>query len=613
MRLKSLLIVFLLIIGISCKKENGNNSGNSSNPATIKLTLLDDQLFHLGVGLIESDKAITSFDGKISIGGIEVDGVQASNNSVAFGVPETVPAGSQKLIIALNNEEPQELSLQIAALPVVSNPEQVVIDYKLAIEDLNQTTQTLFDSTVARFNIPSNPIADANIDALNDSLNYYINAFNNASPEEKMVAAKVMNAQLLDVKDLVKSMKETMFLMSISSSFGKMASPCNDPEFNASQAWYCVLTEFRSNMIGLLLDCTVNWAIGGAIGGAFGILSSGGFAAGVGAAIGINVANFFNAISVFNFLKANVYNLASALVISYHELFGKKELQFTNDEYTAVNYSLTRRNLQSSDINSEFEFIKGYVKVYTDFVNKVKSYFPDKVDAIPDFQGLKERTGQLEDLSYLRFEVKGNNKVNLLDVGGTASRPELLFTTDETGEQSFTLVAFYDDGVFSTTNEFDAKLGGGEYTWLVGEYETRAYPGYNGECSPNPGTKAEVYFCIDKNGKQANYFKSATSGIDPQFSTYGSIDLTNGSKGSAYAYGQDFYMSFTGLVYSGQTLESDTTGYIYLKAPGGAGTGCGNSIYQYYYRNKLTATNVGSQTPAGLSPTELQQIMDLLK
>jgi len=620
MRSNKVIIALLLFLAVACKKDDGNPSGSSSNSNDVELTLVDDHLYHLGVGVIESDKSIETFGGKISISGIEIDAVKASDKSIAFGISESIPVGAQKLSISINNEATQELAINIAALPAVSNPEQVLVDYKVAIEDLNQTTQALFDSTSARYNIQADPNVDLNLDALNDSLRFYIDAFNAASPEEKMIAAKVLNAQLLDVKDLIKSMKENMFLMTISSGFGKKASVCEDLTFNTSEAWQCVLSEFRSNMIALMVDCSANWVIGGTVGGVFGALATSGFGVGVGAAIGINVANFFNAISLFNFLKANVCNLKGALVVTAQNIFNKASLSFENDAYTPINYRVARRNIQSGDATSAVAFVKDYVEAYSSFVGKIKEYFPDKIAAIPGFQSLSERAIELEDVNYLSFEVKGNSKVNFIDMQGDASKPELMFTTDEITDQNFTLVVNYDDGVFKLSEEFDAVLAGELETWFSGTYELLSNPNYPNECSSTKaGSKGQVYFLayekVNGNPGVITYFKSVLPEIPDVMSAYGSFNLKDGVKEYVYLYEDLWYVRFSDLEYKDGQLNTaaNSSAYAsYVKQDhfSGSPNGCGGTGFDFWYGVKVNATESNS-SPGGLSPTEIQAMRDM--
>lgn len=621
MRSNKVFIALLFILTVACKKEDGNpaNSGESND---VHLTLVDDQLYQLGTGIIEADKKIESFNGKIKFAGKEIEALQVSDNQIAFIVEEDAAAGANQILVSVNNESPKELGAMITALPSITNPDVVVSDFKTSIDELNEVSNAFYDSLCLHFNLSKDPAVVASNQELNDSLNLYISEFNSASPEDKMIAAKIINAQLLDLKDLVKSMKEDIFLMSITLGQGKKPSVCENAKWNTSKFWECTFQLSIKNIEKLLLECGVNTMIGSATGGILGALLGSGIGATLGAKLGFAVATTFNIVAIYSCLNANRINFEEAMVVTEQKMSGKAELRFTNDEYSGVNYSLVRRNLQVDDAENGLGVIKDYLQAFAKFSAMIQTNLSDRIKGIPQIKSLQTRTSELEDLNYLSFEVKGNNKVNFIDKQGTGSTPELMFTTDETSDQNFTLVVHYNDGVFNVTQEFDAVLSltPNPEKWFYGTYELLGNPDYPSDCSNNKqGSKGQLYFLAyeKQNGDPGviTYFKSIFGDIPSSYSNEGNFNLNDGIKESAYLYKDLWFVQIAELEYSNGTLKTatgsaNTSSYIKHDHSAGSPNGCGGTGFVYWYGAKIDAYE-SATAPSGLTPTEIQSMRAL--
>lgn len=459
----SMLLLFLslfLLVPVGCKKKEVAPD-NTGNPDDVALTLTQASAHQYGIVMVEADKDIKSFEGKVKVDTLETPAVLVDNKHIAFMIKPEVTAGTKKLDITVNGDKKHELSITILALPEITDPGKAIGDYKSDIDNYTVQTATAIDSVYSRLNMPK----DDNIKTLEnalknaqDSINKYVAQFNSLPPDQKLLAAKIMSASQLDFQEDFTALKGfNGFMIAGGTMEKKQDNECNcDPyEKNVAQRMECFLSCMNIETRKMIAEHMLGTISSGALGWVIGTLINAEWGGKAGAVIAGGLYLWSTKDLLLNYGSILVSNFNTAFITDgYFDMRNKSSVSFDNDQYSTVKIKLSRRNMLTSDQSSSQTFLKDYVVSTLDFFNEMSStlkwspVYPVKRNGIKD----------VYDLSELKVTVEGNSDVQFAGISGTPADPSLKFTTMQTTDQNFTVRLKYDDGIFQTENTFDAVL-----------------------------------------------------------------------------------------------------------------------------------------------------------
>lgn len=458
---KTLIQIFLvsaIIIGIdACKPEDKPDP----KPAAQQLTLDQTEAMQYSTLVIVADIPVDGFNNKVNIAGIETDAVVMEGKYIAFMIKPDIPAGTTKISVQCNNGH-FELPITIKELPVIADPKATLLAYRNEMKKINDLALAAVDSMTKWFGnkntILFTDLAESR-KIIDDSLNLYITKFNNLDAESQMVAAKIIEANRIQMKETYESIKSFNQMMADGILLHKKAP-------NYSEIMEQIFVNITRSQLHLINKLAVNFMTGAAIGSAIGaIISTSGIGNPLigwklGAVVGFGAAAWFNSDAVLIFLHILENNYNHAWIVAENDLKGALTFipDFYNDEARKVVLTIKRLNLQPTDNSSKYLFVKNYLLATNKFINFVKQKCGSFIKSTPDFKNLVQISKPVEKFDYLTVKVTDNNKVQFVGFSGTPEAPTIRFKSDDANDQPFSYTVTYNDGVFEQTSTHDGVL-----------------------------------------------------------------------------------------------------------------------------------------------------------
>lgn len=458
--MKKVFIQIFLISGMvfctdSCKKEDKTDP----KPAQ-QLTLDQTEAMQYSTIVVEADIPVEGFNSKVQISGIETDAVVMEEKYIAFMIKQDIPVGAAKLSIQCNGGY-FEFPITINELPAINNPKEVITNYQNDIQKLNDLSIIAMDSFYNHYKMAKDKVYSDLVEgkkSINDSLNKYLAKFNKLDQDAQMIAAKIIEANRMQLKETNESIL----------AFNQMIINGNllyKKGLNISELERQVLNSTKRSMIRLKLQVLTNLMVGSATGALVGAIfaSSGGASVigwKLGAEVGFLVASGFSAMSILEFHFNLLTNFERVWMPSKASLDGALLIipSFNNDEDTKIKLSIERHNLQPTDISSEYPFVSDYIKETTDFISFVKKKCSTFIKSTPDFKNLVQTIKNVEKLEYISVSVTENNKVTCSGISGTPENPIIRFKSGDAADQLFSYTVTYNDGVFKQSTTYEAVL-----------------------------------------------------------------------------------------------------------------------------------------------------------
>lgn len=439
----------------ACKKEKKEAEN------TLSFTLDKNQYYHYQTIVAETQKEIHAFDNKIFIDGVEHPAILVDNKYIAAIATPDIPEGTVNLTFTVDNIK-QTFDVKINSLPDVDNPDNTVTDYVNKINLIYTETIRAMDSINTRMGKKPDEFylsLKEDVKKLDDSIAFALNKFNQLDADDKMVAAKFIEANRMDLLENLQVIQDINELIVKNKLSGRRNLICESDLLNTSEKLECVLENIRKNIRIMLLRNIANTARAAAAGVLVGALVPvAGWAAG--AATGVLLLGYLNTKSIFYYLGVLHMNHESTYEIINNEVstWRMAPALFYNDEDFAIKIDIQRRNFNEKDINSKYAFISGYLSEGNKFIEFVKKHFRDKITKTPTFKPEIKTSHKLEDLKYISISIKNNANVKLVGITGTADKPLVKFTSTSIEDQNFTYTVNYDDGVFQNQEEYSAVL-----------------------------------------------------------------------------------------------------------------------------------------------------------
>ncbi|MDX5319544.1 MAG: hypothetical protein LPK49_00660, partial [Bacteroidota bacterium] len=243
-------IFFIILSLFSCRPEEIADDPNLGGNQT-ELKLLSPSLTQMQVGELESKTNLLPGTFQVRIGSVDLSATLEGSNRLFFLLGDEVPAGNHTLSVLIDGESEKTFPIEVKALPLVTNPDAVVDNYVNLIVELNNASESLYDSARIWYNLPNNPAVEATRKKWNDSLTYYLDAFDKLQGPEKLFAAKLIQANLMEMIPIMEAIRDNSLALLNSGFAGKNGSPCAD-EYTKSAALKCFFDEAQRDLVRLL-------------------------------------------------------------------------------------------------------------------------------------------------------------------------------------------------------------------------------------------------------------------------------------------------------------------------------------------------------------------------
>ncbi len=447
-------IVLLLFTATytSCSDENSPEVNPESQITLYKNTLAQGE-----VGLLLTDEVFTSITATINNEDITLT---KAIGGYGFIVPITLAKGEYSINIAAN-ETTLELSLSVTEVADIQDPDQYVNN---EIEKIN--TQ-ISNSVLAKSKLPTNEQAayQQDVDTIQSWIQQYKAAYELLSPEEKLAAAKTLEANRQNFEELVAAVDN---LNAATLKLKKAEVENHEALIEDAMAEYtlAVIKVARSTAVAGILAST-------------GFLTFGPIGAAIGGGIGIGLVA----------LKFKELNAAQSVLLNNTFLpfqnmvakFKKSTIEFEKGAYNELFIEASYRSVNNNDANGNSVPI---ANTFISSITQAKQIWDDlmaKLNVNLSF-GAKDISEIATSKTEVRTIHSENLKIENISVNTITSAVDrsegkfkLKFTNSEEKDAEFTFDIVYSNAKFGSLREtVSAKYIEGEPEPLTGQWITQA-------------------------------------------------------------------------------------------------------------------------------------------
>jgi hypothetical protein len=449
---KLILFVALSLVYTSCSE----NTDPEINQQEATLSLYKSTLNQGEVGLILSDQSIASISATLNSENMPLT---STSEGYGFVVPLDLAMGSYTLNITAD-EQVVDFTLTIRETENIPDPDQYI---NKTLQDIN--TQVT-DAGEIKSKLPANEQASFqnDIETINGWIDQYKTAYDALTPEQKLVAAKTIEANKQNLEELSTAIDN---LNASTLKLKKAALDNHEAVIEDAMEEYtlAVISVARSTAIAAILTGTgflTFGPLGAAIGGGIGV--------------GIVVLNFKRLSAAQSVLMNNTFLPFENLLAK----FKKSTLEFNNDEYTEISISANYRSVNNGDLSSQTPIVNTFIsnalkakEIWDDLMKKLDVTM---AYAAKDITEVNTTNTTNRDIHSSNLEIQNVSSPNIsYDVDRSEGRLSIKFnsTTDE--DEDFTFDLVYSNEKFGYLKQtVDAKFIAEEAEPLSGRWISEA-------------------------------------------------------------------------------------------------------------------------------------------
>ncbi|KOY51796.1 Ig-like domain-containing protein [Polaribacter dokdonensis] len=385
-----------------------------------KLNLNDTEI----ATIIVSDFTLDQELYNATFGNFDIVLKKKANNKLNFLVPPNMESGSYQLEVDFSSNS---LEFNVTKTILQDTPENTIVSFAGSFETDIENTIALF----SQGNIPPQLLS------AKDDIQKAISELNSLGDEDKIIAAKFIKNNSLEINELESLLSQQDILYSPKSQ----SKLCNTPQcyFAYGAKVFIAVTLLEAGgtiaVIGAIIVGVD--AIVSLIRGKQSILVS---KAKKVAEEALNITLFWR-----DKLLDVVFDKAN------NSIFNKSKNQNDNEieNKTEVTFKIkpSKRTLDAEDANSSEDFVNDFVAAYLSLKNFWNENFANSLGAFPDFNDNEEQTFA-DELSQFSIAIATNSdNVEVSDISGNVEEFSATFTNKTDLKQDFSL-----DVIFAETN-----------------------------------------------------------------------------------------------------------------------------------------------------------------
>lgn len=433
---KTIILLFISILTLGCSKKNDDEIIQETSDVIIsteQTNLKDTQLSTITVEnyILAKETYSAKFgDQDIVLG-------KVNDSSLTFMVPPNIPSGKYNLVIDIASNT---IEFDITKTELTETPENVFSNFVGDYQNEIDQTIALFDQG----NVPPQLLS------AKDKIDKAITDLNNLSETDKIIAAKFIERNTTDLKELERALSQESIIYS-----GKtILKRCN--------TFDCYLT-YAAKVAGVIIAVkvgTLGATVFGALLGADAIIS---------AIRGKRSVLFSKAKKVFSeSLNISIFYSSKVIQLVYEEgnnRFTSYRTANVNpykiDNNTTIKFNIkpTKRTLNQEDENSSNEIVKNFIAVYLKIKNLWNEHFIDELGTLPTFND-NETQEFADELSQFSLVISNNSEnVSVSSISGSVEEFTATFTNSTDIEQDFTLDVIFKEGDAEQKVSVDFTIG----------------------------------------------------------------------------------------------------------------------------------------------------------
>ncbi|MFT6745177.1 MAG: hypothetical protein ACJAR8_001738 [Bacteroidia bacterium] len=432
---KLILFVALSLVYTSCSE----NTDPEINQQEATLSLYKSTLNQGEVGLILSDQSIASISATLNSENMPLT---STSEGYGFVVPVDLAMGSYTLNITAD-EKVVDFTLTIRETENIPDPDQYI---NKTLQDIN--TQVT-DAGEIKSKLPANEQASFqnDIETINGWIDQYKTAYDALTPEQKLVAAKTIEANKQNLEDLSTAI-DNLNASTLKLKKAELDNHEDIIEDAMEEYTLAVISVARSTAIAAILTST-------------GFLTFGPLGAAIGGGIGVGIValNFKRLSAAQSVLMNNTFLPFENLLAK----FKKSTLEFNNDEYTKISISANYRSVNNGDLNSQTSIVNNFVsnalkakEIWDDLMKKLNVTM---AYAAKDITEVTATNTTNRDIHSSNLEIQNVSSPNIsYDVDRSEGRFSIKFNSSEDYDEDFTFDLVYSNEKFGYLKQkVDAK------------------------------------------------------------------------------------------------------------------------------------------------------------
>jgi hypothetical protein len=432
---KLILFVALSLVYTSCSE----NTDPEINQQEATLSLYKSTLNQGEVGLILSDQSIASISATLNSENMPLT---STSEGYGFVVPVDLAMGSYTLNITAD-EKVVDFTLTIRETENIPDPDQYI---NKTLQDIN--TQVT-DAGEIKSKLPANEQASFqnDIETINGWIDQYKTAYDALTPEQKLVAAKTIEANKQNLEDLSTAI-DNLNASTLKLKKAELDNHEDIIEDAMEEYTLAVISVARSTAIAAILTST-------------GFLTFGPLGAAIGGGIGVGIValNFKRLSAAQSVLMNNTFLPFENLLAK----FKKSTLEFNNDEYTEISISANYRSVNNGDLNSQTPIVNNFVsnalkakEIWDDLMKKLNVTM---AYAAKDITEVTATNTTNRDIHSSNLEIQNVSSPNIsYDVDRSEGRFSIKFNSSEDYDEDFTFDLVYSNEKFGYLKQkVDAK------------------------------------------------------------------------------------------------------------------------------------------------------------
>ncbi|MFT6383461.1 MAG: hypothetical protein ACJAQR_000272 [Bacteroidia bacterium] len=433
---KLILFVALSLVYTSCSE----NTDPEINQQEATLSLYKSTLNQGEVGLILSDQSIASISATLNSENMPLT---STSEGYGFVVPVDLAMGSYTLNITAD-EKVVDFTLTIRETENIPDPDQYI---NKTLQDIN--TQVT-DAGEIKSKLPANEQASFqnDIETINGWIDQYKTAYDALTPEQKLVAAKTIEANKQNLEDLSTAI-DNLNASTLKLKKAELDNHEDIIEDAMEEYTLAVISVARSTAIAAILTST-------------GFLTFGPLGAAIGGGIGVGIValNFKRLSAAQSVLMNNTFLPFENLLAK----FKKSTLEFNNDEYTKISISANYRSVNNGDLNSQTPIVNNFVsnalkakEIWDDLMKKLNVTM---AYAAKDITEVTATNTTNRDIHSSNLEIQNVSSPNIsYDVDRSEGRFSIKFNSSEDYDEDFTFDLVYSNEKFGYLKQtVDAKF-----------------------------------------------------------------------------------------------------------------------------------------------------------
>lgn len=397
-----------------------------------KLNLNDTEI----ATIIVSDFTLDQELYNATFGNFDIVLKKKANNQLNFLVPPNMESGSYQLEVDFSSNS---LEFNVTKTILQDTPENTIVSFAGSFETDIENTIALF----SQGNIPPQLLS------AKDDIQKAISELNSLGDEDKIIAAKFIKNNSLEINELESLLSQQDILYSPKSQ----SKLCNTPQcyfaYGAKVLIAVTLLEAGGTIAAIGAIIVGVDAIVSLIRGKQSILVS---KAKKVAEEALNITLFWR-----DKLLDVVFDKAN------NSIFNKSKNQNDNEieNKTEVTFKIkpSKRTLDAEDANSSEDFVNDFVAAYLSLKNFWNENFANSLGAFPDFNDNEEQTFA-DELSQFSIAIATNSdNVEVSDISGNVEAFSATFTNKTDLKQDFSLDVIFADTNVEAKTSIDLIIG----------------------------------------------------------------------------------------------------------------------------------------------------------